>query len=41
MWAPNVIFAVVGFIALWRLRTQSTSARGGSWLDRFVRRRHP
>lgn len=36
MWTPNVVFAVIGVITLWRARTTSSTARGGSVLDRFT-----
>lgn len=39
MWAPNVVFVLVGAVALWRLRTQSTTARGSSWFEQLFRRR--
>ncbi|HVH69273.1 MAG TPA: LptF/LptG family permease [Gemmatimonadales bacterium] len=33
MWTPNLIFAVVGLIALWRIRKPGNSPHGGDWAD--------
>jgi lipopolysaccharide export system permease protein len=33
MWTPNLIFAVVGLIALWRIRKPGNSPHGGDWSD--------
>jgi lipopolysaccharide export system permease protein len=33
MWAPNLIFAVVGLIGLWRIRKPGDSPHGSDWAD--------
>jgi lipopolysaccharide export system permease protein len=33
MWTPNLIFAVVGLVALWRIRKPGNSPHGGDWSD--------
>ncbi len=33
MWTPNLIFAVVGLIGLWRIRKPGSSPHGGDWSD--------
>jgi lipopolysaccharide export system permease protein len=33
MWTPNVVFAVVGLIGLWRIRKPGNSPHGGDWSD--------
>ena len=33
MWTPNLIFAVVGLIGLWRIRKPGNSPHGGDWSD--------
>jgi len=38
MWTPNIVFAVAGVIALWRIRREATAGRGGdgwAWLRRW------
>jgi lipopolysaccharide export system permease protein len=33
MWTPNLLFATVGLIGLWRLRKPGNSPHGGDWSD--------
>ncbi len=33
MWTPNLLFAAVGLIGLWRLRKPGNSPHGGDWSD--------
>ncbi len=33
MWTPNVVFAIVGLIGLWRIRKPGNSPHGGDWSD--------
>ncbi len=33
MWTPNLIFAVVGLVGLWRIRKPGHSPHGGDWSD--------
>ena len=33
MWTPNLLFAVVGLIGLWRIRKPGNSPHGGDWSD--------
>lgn len=33
MWAPNLLFGVVGLAGLWAMRRASPTARGGDWSD--------
>ncbi len=33
MWTPNLIFAVVSLISLWRIRKPGNSPHGGDWSD--------
>jgi len=33
MWTPNVIFATVGLIGLWRIRKPGNAPHGGDWSD--------
>jgi lipopolysaccharide export system permease protein len=33
MWVPNILFAIVGVIGLWVVRSQGSTARGGDWAD--------
>jgi lipopolysaccharide export system permease protein len=47
MWAPNLLFGIVGTAGLWATRRASPAARGGGWSDlrdaiveRLRRRRH-
>lgn len=36
MWTPNILFAIIGLIALWRIRREASAGRGGGG---FFRRR--
>ena len=33
MWTPNLLFALVGLIGLWRIRKPGNSPHGGDWSD--------
>jgi lipopolysaccharide export system permease protein len=33
MWTPNMIFTVVGFVGLWRMRRPGNTPHGGDWGD--------
>jgi len=33
MWTPNLLFAAIGLIGLWRIRKPGNSPHGGDWSD--------
>jgi len=33
MWTPNLLFAAVGLVGLWRIRRPGNSPHGGDWSD--------
>lgn len=35
MWTTNLMFAIVGLIGLWRIRTEATTVRAGGWGERW------
>jgi lipopolysaccharide export LptBFGC system permease protein LptF len=38
MWTPNLLFAVLGLLGLWRLRRATSASLLPQWLPRRVRR---
>lgn len=38
MWTPNILFAVIGVIALWRIRKEATAGRGAGGIWPFRRK---